>query len=106
MALGVEGCRRVVLKLSGESFCHAGERGIGMDVVMHTARQIAQARSTGAQLAIVTGGGNILRGAQFKSTAGDSITEATAHQMGMLATVINGLALQMRSSRSSAKFAS
>lgn len=94
MPQAVEGRRRVVLKLSGESFCHAGERGIAMDVVMHTARQIAQARSTGAQIAIVTGGGNILRGAQFKSTAGDCITEATAHQMGMLATVINGLALQ------------
>lgn len=85
--------RRVVLKLSGESFCHPGERGISMDVVAHTARQIAQAR-TSCEIAVVCGGGNILRGAQFKSTAGEAIHEATAHQMGMLATVINGLALQ------------
>jgi uridylate kinase len=86
--------RRVVLKLSGESFCHAGERGIGMDVVTHTAQQIAQAKSSGVEMAIVTGGGNILRGTQFKNSAGGAIHEATAHQMGMLATVINGLALQ------------
>jgi uridylate kinase len=85
--------RRVVLKLSGEGFCHPGERGISMDVVMHTARQIAGAKRE-AEIAVVTGGGNILRGAQFKSTAGQGIHEATAHQMGMLATVINGLALQ------------
>lgn len=45
-------------------------------------------------MAIVTGGGNILRGAQFKSVAGEAIHEATAHHMGMLATVINALALQ------------
>ena len=47
----------------------------------------------GVQLAIVVGGGNILRGAQF-SAGGAVIQEATAHYMGMLATVINGLALQ------------
>jgi uridylate kinase len=85
--------RRVVLKLSGESFCHAGERGISMDEVLHIARQTVQAAKRGVQIAIVMGGGNILRGAQF--TAGSSsIQEATAHYMGMLATVINGLALQ------------
>ena len=85
--------RRVVLKLSGESFCHAGERGISMTEVVHIARQTVQAAKRGVQIAIVMGGGNILRGAQF--TAGNSsIQEATAHYMGMLATVINGLALQ------------
>jgi len=84
---------RVILKLSGESFCHANERGIGMDEVLHIARQIHQASRRGVQIAIVIGGGNILRGAQF--TAGQtSVQEATAHYMGMLATVINGLALQ------------
>ena len=85
--------RRVVLKLSGESFSHAGERGISMDEVAHIARQIKQAREQGCQLAVVIGGGNILRGTQFKQTS-VSIQEATAHYMGMLATVINGLALQ------------
>ena len=83
--------RRVVLKLSGESFCRAGERGIGMEEVLHIARQVQRAKQVGCQLAVVIGGGNILRGAQFKEAA---IQEATAHYMGMLATVINGLALQ------------
>jgi uridylate kinase len=85
---------RVVLKLSGETFCHARERGISMDEVIHTARQTYQAAQRGVEIAIVIGGGNILRGAQFTAAAGESIQEATAHYMGMLATVINGLALQ------------
>jgi uridylate kinase len=85
--------RRVVMKLSGESFAHTGERGISMDEVVAIAGQICKASQSGVQIAIVIGGGNILRGAQF--TAGSSsIQEATAHYMGMLATVINGLALQ------------
>ena len=85
--------RRVLLKLSGESFARQGERGISMDEVVHIARQTVQAASKGTQLAIVIGGGNILRGGSF--TAGNTaIQEATAHYMGMLATVINGLALQ------------
>jgi len=85
--------RRVVLKLSGESFCHAGERGISMPEVVQIARQTSKAAESGAQIAIVIGGGNILRGAQFAS-GNASIQEATGHYMGMLATVINGLALQ------------
>jgi uridylate kinase len=87
------GFRRVVLKLSGECFAHAGERGISMAEVIAIAQQVCKAAQSGVQLAIVIGGGNILRGAQF--TAGNSgVQEATAHYMGMLATVINGLALQ------------
>lgn len=85
--------KRVVLKLSGEGFSRAGERGISMDEVVHIARQIHIATQLGAQIAVVIGGGNILRGGQFKGTSA-SIQEATAHYMGMLATVINGLALQ------------
>lgn len=85
--------QRVVLKLSGESFTRPGERGISMVEVVHMAEQIKRARATGCQMALVIGGGNILRGAQFKAGT-SSIQEATAHQMGMLATVINGLALQ------------
>jgi uridylate kinase len=85
--------KRVVLKISGESFTQAGSRGIDMDSVLHIARQTYQAAQQGVQIAIVIGGGNILRGAQF--TAGNSaVKEATAHYMGMLATVLNGLALQ------------
>src|SRR5262245_16355356 len=85
--------KRVILKLSGESFVHAGERGIHMDEVVHTARQTMRAAERGVQIGIVIGGGNILRGAAF-SAHNSSIQEATAHYMGMLATVINGLALQ------------
>jgi len=85
--------KRVLLKLSGESFARHGERGISMDEVVHVSRQMVQAASRGVELAIVIGGGNILRGASF--LAGNSgVQEATAHTMGMLATVINGLALQ------------
>jgi uridylate kinase len=85
--------RRVVLKISGDGFVHAGERGIAMDAVVHLARQTYRAAQFGVQLAVVIGGGNILRGAQFTSGS-SSIHEATAHYMGMLATVMNGLALQ------------
>jgi uridylate kinase len=89
---GIRHCR-VVLKISGEGFTHPGERGIAMDAVLHLAQQTFRAAQHGAQIAIVMGGGNILRGAQFTSGA-SCIHEATAHYMGMLATVINGLALQ------------
>src|SRR6187549_803013 len=84
---------RIILKLSGESFSHAGERGIGMEEVTHIARQVKHAADSGCEIGVVIGGGNILRGAQFKGTHA-SIQEATAHYMGMLATVINALALQ------------
>jgi len=85
--------RRVVLKLSGESFARQGERGISMEEVLHIAKQTVRAAARGVQLAVVIGGGNILRGASF--TAGNSgVQQSTGHSMGMLATVINGLALQ------------
>lgn len=85
--------KRIILKLSGESFSRAGERGIAMDEVVSISKQIQQAAAVGCQIAVVIGGGNILRGGQFKNESA-SIQEATAHYMGMLATVINGLALQ------------
>ncbi len=85
--------KRVVLKLSGESFARPGERGISMDEVVDISKQIKAAQELGCEIAIVNGGGNILRGGQFTSTSAN-IQEATAHYMGMLATVINGLALQ------------
>ena len=64
-----------------------------MEPVTHVASQIVRAAEQGTQIAIVIGGGNILRGAQF-TASNSTIQEATAHYMGMLATVINGLALQ------------
>ena len=85
--------RRIVLKISGAGFCPAHERGIVMDSVNRLASQIAEVAASGIEMAIVMGGGNILRGAAFKA-ANSSIQEATAHYMGMLATLINGLALQ------------
>src|SRR5437879_5907216 len=85
--------RRVVLKLSGEGFGHSGKSGISIDETLNIARQAKRVVQRGVQLAIVIGAGNILRGAQF-SGGGEVIKEATAHYMGMLATVLNGLALQ------------
>ncbi len=85
--------RRVVLKLSGEGFGHGGKSGISIDETLSIARQAQRIVQRGVQLGIVVGGGNILRGAQF-SAGGTVIREATAHYMGMLATVLNGLALQ------------
>ena len=85
--------RRVLLKLSGESFCRPGEGGISVEEVSRIARQAARVASRGVELVIVVGGGNILRGAAL-ARAGAVITEPTAHYMGMTATVINGLALQ------------
>src|SRR5262245_53377246 len=85
--------RRVVLKLSGEVFGHSGKSGISIDETIKIAEQAKRVHQRGVQLAIVIGGGNILRGAQF-SAGGTVIKEGTAHYMGMLATILNGLALQ------------
>src|SRR5260370_79227 len=84
---------RVVLKLSGEGFGISGKSGISIDETLNIAGQAKRVVQRGVQLAMVVGGGNILRGAQF-SAGGAVIKEATAHYMGMLATVLNGLALQ------------
>ena len=81
------------MKISGECFCGENQRGIVMDAVIPLSESVAAACKQGVQIAVVMGGGNILRGGQFK-VANASIQEATAHSMGMLATVINGLALQ------------
>ena len=85
--------QRVLLKISGESFCRDGESGISMTEVTSISEQIRDVVRSGVQLAIVCGGGNILRGKQF-SEVSSSIVPSTAHYMGMLATVINALALQ------------
>lgn len=85
--------QRVVLKLSGEGFSTAGKSGISIDETVDIAQQIKRVHGHGVQLAVVIGAGNILRGAQF-SAGGTVIKEGTAHYMGMLATVLNGLALQ------------
>mgnify|MGYP001130126246 CR=1 FL=1 len=84
---------RVLLKMSGESFCRSGESGISTVEIASLAEQIERVIVSGVQLAIVCGGGNILRGKQFAAISA-AINPSTAHYMGMLATVINGLALQ------------
>jgi len=83
--------KRVVLKLSGEAL--AGQQGYGIDpiVVDSIARQIKEVRATNLQVAIVVGGGNIWRGLAGSAKGMD---RATADYMGMLATVMNSLALQ------------
>jgi len=83
--------RRVVLKISGEALQGGGGSGIDFDVLESVAAQIKEVRSLGVELAVVVGGGNIFRGST--STA-HGIDRASADYMGMLATVINGLALQ------------
>jgi uridylate kinase len=82
---------RIVLKLSGESF--QGSQGFGIDAetVHSIAREVKEVSDLGIQMAIIVGGGNIFRGTRQKSL---SIDRATGDYMGMLATVINGLALQ------------
>lgn len=83
--------KRVVLKLSGEAL--AGQQGYGIDpiVVDSIARQIKEVRGMDLQVAIVVGGGNIWRGL---SGSAKGMDRATADYMGMLATVMNSLALQ------------
>lgn len=87
------GYRRVLLKISGESFGDGGECGVSMHEVRKIADQILRINQRGVELAVVVGGGNLIRGSQF-SAGNEIVQEATAHYMGMLGTVINGLALQ------------
>jgi uridylate kinase len=83
---------RVLLKISGEGFCHEGSFGIEGPELEAIARQCVEVAKTGVQLAIVVGGGNFIRGATFAEDG--NIPRATADYMGMLATVINAVALQ------------
>ncbi len=83
--------RRIVLKLSGEALCGAGSFGIDREVIAATAREIGEVRAEGVQIGVVVGGGNIFRGLKGASQGMD---RAQADSMGMLATVINALALQ------------
>lgn len=83
--------KRILLKFSGEAL--AGSAGFGYDpeVLLGVCRQVAQLAQQGTQVAIVVGGGNLFRGA---ASVGQGIHRATADQMGMLATMMNGLALR------------
>ena len=83
--------RRVVLKLSGEALMGSHEYGIDPTTVDLLAREIVSVQTEGLELAIVVGGGNIYRG---MAAAADGMDRATADYAGMLATVLNALALQ------------
>ncbi len=84
--------RRLVLKISGEGFCRPGGIGIDGEMLEKIAAEILGVARLGIQVAVVVGGGNFLRGASVAQKS--RIQPATAHYMGMLATVINALALQ------------
>jgi uridylate kinase len=83
--------KRLLLKLSGEALMGKGEFGIDMSVAERLSREIAEAIGAGAEIAVVVGGGNIFRGL---AGAAKGMERATADYMGMLATVMNALALQ------------
>ncbi|MEY4821883.1 MAG: uridylate kinase, partial [Planctomycetota bacterium] len=84
--------QRLVLKLSGESLAPVGQLGIDTQELKLIAGEISSACELGGQIAVVVGGGNIIRGARM---AKDGVVhQSTADYMGMLGTVINGLALK------------
>ena len=84
------GYKRVLLKLSGEALAGGASFGIHADRVKELAREVADVASTGIQIGVVVGGGNIFRGV---AAAAQKMDRVTADHMGMLATVINSLAL-------------
>jgi len=83
--------KRVLLKLSGEALMGRGDYGIDPDVLTWLAKEVIDAQKAGAQIGLVIGGGNIFRGAGLQSKGMDRVT---GDHMGMLATVINALAMQ------------
>ena len=83
--------KRLLLKLSGEAFGRSGA-GVDPNFLADICQELAQATKLGAQLSIVVGGGNIIRGAQLAQAG--LVQRATADHMGMLGTVINALALR------------
>lgn len=83
--------KRILLKLSGESLMGSQKFGITAEMLQHYANQVKQLTQAGVQVAIVIGGGNIYRGIQAEKSG---IERVQGDYMGMMATVINGMALQ------------
>jgi uridylate kinase len=83
--------KRLLLKLSGEALMGKAQHGIDMAVLERLATDVGAAQKTGCRMAVVVGGGNIVRGMEFASRGMD---RATADYMGMLGTVMNALAFQ------------
>ncbi len=86
--------KRIVLKLSGEAFQGKKPHGIDQSVLVSIARQIKEIKDLKVDVAIVLGAGNIFRGQENTGSLGLNMDRSVADYMGMLATVINGLALQ------------
>lgn len=85
-------CKRILLKISGESFCQPGGFGIDDSQCISIAEKIHEVAKLGIEVAVVNGAGNILRGEAFSKNS--TIPRYTADYMGMLATIINACALQ------------
>jgi uridylate kinase len=86
--------KRIVLKLSGEALQGKKAHGIDQDILLSIAHQIREIRELGVDVSVVLGGGNIFRGQENTASLGLDLDRSVADYMGMLATVINGLALQ------------
>ncbi len=84
-------CRRILLKLSGEALMGESGHSIDAQIVKRLATEIKELSDAGVEIGLVIGGGNILRGAD---KAAEGLDRVTSDQMGMLATVINALAMQ------------
>jgi uridylate kinase len=84
-------CQRILLKLSGEALMSESGASIDAEIIKRLATEIKELCDAGVQVGLVIGGGNILRGAQ---KASEGLDRVTGDQMGMLATVINALAMQ------------
>jgi uridylate kinase len=84
--------QRVLLKISGEGLCRPGGFGIDGEELKRIGAEVKAVRDLGGEVAVVVGGGNIVRGSQIARNA--DIEEVTGHYMGMLGTVINALAIQ------------
>ena len=83
--------KRILLKLSGEALMGAGDGGIDVEVITRMADEVRQVRQLGVEVGMVIGGGNLFRGAGLARAGMDRVT---ADHMGMLATVMNSLAMQ------------
>ncbi|MFH1413358.1 MAG: UMP kinase [Candidatus Omnitrophota bacterium] len=86
--------KRIVLKLSGEALAGSKPHGIDQSVLVSISRQIKEIKDSKVDVAIVLGAGNIFRGLENTGSRGLEMDRSVADYMGMLATIINGLALQ------------
>jgi uridylate kinase len=88
---GTTAFRRILLKLSGEALMGEQEYGLDLPTIEHIAREIVECQQTGVEIGVVVGAGNIYRG---MAAAAEGMDRATADYAGMLATLLNALALQ------------